>query len=44
MSDLEKNDDFRDIWKYLEKEASEMTIEQDYWSTFRHNNRSMHTM
>ena len=43
MSDLEESDDFRAFWRYLEK-ASELTIEQDHWSTFRDNNRSMHTL
>ncbi|KAF2617312.1 hypothetical protein F2Q68_00039294 [Brassica cretica] len=38
-SDLEENDDFGAFWRYLEK-ASELTIEQDHWSTFRDNNRS----
>ncbi|CAN7055689.1 unnamed protein product [Brassica oleracea var. botrytis] len=43
MSDLEESDDFGAFWRYLEK-ASELAIEQDNWSTFRDNNRSMHTL
>ena len=42
-SDLEISDDFGAFWRYLEK-ASELAIEQDNWSTFRDNNRSMHTL
>ena len=40
MNDLEESDDFGAFWRYLEK-ASELTIEQDHWSTFRENIQSM---